>query len=184
MKQDHPDLSVRRQCSLLSLARSGLYYQPRGESAENLAFMDIIDRQFLETPWYGSRQMARHMQREGHQYGRHRVRRLMRLMRLVPVCQEPKTSKKPSEHMIYPYLLKGLAITRPNQLWCTDISYIPMRRGFLYLVAIMDWHSRKVLNWRLSNSLDAGFCAEALKEALTRYGAPEIFNSDQGSQFT
>ena len=184
MKQDHPDLSVRRQCSLLSLARSGLYYQPRGESAENLAFMDIIDRQFIETPWYGSRQMARHMQREGHQYGRHRVRRLMRLMRLVPVCQEPKTSKKPSEHMIYPYLLKGLAITRPNQLWCTDISYIPMRRGFLYLVAIMDWHSRKVLNWRLSNSLDAGFCAEALKEALTRYGAPEIFNSDQGSQFT
>lgn len=184
MKQDHPDLSVRRQCSLLSLARSGFYYQPRGESAENLKFMEIIDRQFLETPWYGSRQMARHMQREGHRCGRHRVRRLMRLMRLVPIHQEPKTSKKHPENKIYPYLLKGLAITRPNQVWCTDISYIPMRRGFLYLVAIMDWHSRKVLSWRLSNSMDAGFCVEALKEALARYGTPGIFNSDQGSQFT
>ena len=178
------DLSVRRQYSLLSLARSSLYYQPRGESAENLAFMEIIDLQFLETPWYGSRQMARHMQREGHRCGRHRVRRLMRLMRLVPIYQEPKTSKKHPEHRIYPYLLKGLSITRPNQVWCTDISYIPMRRGFLYLVAIMDWHSRKVLSWRLSNSMDAGFCVQALKEALARYGPPEIFNSDQGSQFT
>ena len=184
MKQDHPHLSVRRQCSLLSLARSGLYYQPRGESAENLKFMEIIDRQFLETPWYGSRQMARYMQREGHRCGRHRVRRLMKLMRLVPIYQEPKTSQKHPEHKIYPYLLKGLAITRPNQVWCTDISYIPMRRGFLYLVAIMDWHSRKVLSWRLSNSMDASFCVEALKEALATYGPPEICNSDQGSQFT
>lgn len=184
MKQDHPDLSVRRQCSLLSLARSGLYYQPRGESTENLNLMAIIDRQFLKTPWYGSRQMARHLQREGHRCGRHRVRRLMKLMRLVPIYQEPKTSKKHPEHKIYPYLLKGLAITRPNQVWCTDISYIPMRRGFLYLVAIMDWHSRKVLSWRLSNSMDASFCVEALKEALAKYGPPEIFNSDQGSQFT
>jgi putative transposase len=184
VKQDHPDLSVRRQCSLLSLARSGFYYQPRGESAENLKFMAIIDRQFLETPWYGSRQMARHMQREGHRCGRHRVRRLMKLMRLVPIYQEPKTSRKHPEHKIYPYLLKGLAITRPNQVWCTDMSYIPMRRGFLYLVAIMDWHSRKVLSWRLSNSMDARFCVEALKEALAKYGPPEICNSDQGSQFT
>lgn len=184
MRQDHPDLSVRRQCSLLSLTRSGLYYPPRGESAENLAFMEIVDRQFLETPWYGSRQMARHMQREGHKCGRHRVRRLMRLMRMVPIYQEPKTSKKHPEHKIYPYLLRGLAISRPNQVWCTDISYIPMRRGFLYLVAIMDWHSRKVRSWRLSNSMDAGFCVEALKEALARYGKPEIFNSDQGSQFS
>jgi putative transposase len=184
VKQDHPDLSVRRQCSLLSLARSSLYYHPRGESAETLTFMEIIDKQFLETPWYGSRQMARHMQREGHKCGRHRVRRLMRLMRLVPIHQEPRTSKKHPEHKIYPYLLKDLTITRPNQVWCTDISYIPMRRGFLYLVAIMDWHSRKVLSWRLSNSMDAGFCIEALKEALAGYGPPEIFNSDQGSQFT
>jgi putative transposase len=184
VKQDHSDLSLRRPCRLLSLARSGLYYQPRGESTENLKFMAIIDRQFLETPWYGSRQMARHMHREGHRCGRHRVRRLMKLMRLVPIYQEPKTSRKHPEHKIYPYLLRGLAITRPNQVWCTDISYIPMRRGFLYLVAIMDWHSRKVLSWRLSNSMDARFCVEALKEALTRYGTPEIFNSDQGSQFT
>lgn len=184
MKKDHPDLSLRRQCSLLSLARSTLYYQPRGESAENLKFMEIIDQQFLETPWYGSRQMARHMQREGHRCGRHRVRRMMKLMRLVPIYQEPKTSKKHPEHKIYPYLLRDLPITRTNQVWCADISYIPMRRGFLYLVAIMDWHSRKVLSWRLSNSMDAGFCVEALKEALAGYGTPEIFNTDQGSQFT
>lgn len=181
MKKDHPDLSLRRQCSLLSLARSTLYSQPRGESAENLKFMEIIDRQFLETPWYGSRQMARHMQREGHRCGRHRLRRRMKLMRLVPIYQEPKTSKKHPEHKIYPYLLKDLSINRPNQVWCADISYIPMRRGFLYLVAIMDWHSRKVLSWRLSNSMDAGFCVEVLKEALARYGTPEIFNTDQGS---
>jgi putative transposase len=130
VKQDHPDLSVRPQCRLLSLARSSLYYQPRGESAENLAFMKIIDRQFLETPWYGSRQMARHMQREGHRCGRHRVRRLMRLMRLVPIYQEPKTSKKHPEHKIYPYLLRGLAITRPNLVWCADISYSAPRPGW------------------------------------------------------
>lgn len=184
MRKDHPDLSLRRQCSLLSVARSTLYYQPRGESAENLQFMEIIDRQFLETPWYGSRQMARYMQRQGHRCGRHRVRRLMKLMRLVPIYQEPKTSKKHPEHKIYPYRLKDLPITRPNQVWCADISYIPMRRGFLYLVAIMDWHSRKVLSWRLSNSMDAGFCVEALKEALAGYGTPAIFNTDQGSQFT
>ena len=184
MTHEHPDLSVRRQCKLLSLVRSSLYYQPRGESAENLAFMVIIDRQFLNTPWYGSRQMARHMQREGHKCGRHRVRRLMRLMRLVPIYQEPKTSQKHPEHKVYPYLLRDLVITRPNQVWCTDITYIPMRRGFLYLVAIMDWYSRKVLSWRLSNSMDAGFCIEALKDALAKYGPPEIFNSDQGSQFT
>lgn len=184
MKQDHPKLSIRRQCTLLSLTRSTLYYQPRGESAENLKFMSIIDKQFLQTPWYGSRQMARHMQREGHRCGRHRVRRLMRLMRLVPIYQEPNTSKKNPAHKIYPYLLKDLAITRPNQVWCTDITYIRMERGFLYLVAVMDWYSRKVLSWRLSNTMDAGFCIEALKEALATYGPPEIFNSDQGSQFT
>lgn len=184
MKQDHPKLSTRRQCTLLSLTRSTLYYQPCGESAENLKFMSIIDKQFLQTPWYGSRQMARHMQREGHRCGRHRVRRLMRLMRLVPIYQEPNTSKKNPTHKVYPYLLKDLAITRPNQVWCTDITYIRMERGFLYLVAVMDWYSRKVLSWRLSNTMDAGFCIEALKEALATYGPPEIFNSDQGSQFT
>lgn len=184
MKQDHPDVSVRRQCTLLSLTRSTFYYQPRGENAENLRFMEIIDKQFLETPWYGSRQMARHMQREGHKCGRHRVRRLMKIMRLVPIYQEPKTSKKHPAHKIYPYFLRDLPITRANQVWCTDITYIPMRRGFLYLVAIMDWYSRKVLSWRLSNTMDVGFCIEALKDALVQYGPPEIFNSDQGSQFT
>ncbi len=196
-----------RQCSLLQLSRSTLYYRPKGESAENLAFMEIIDKQFLETPWYGSRQMARHMERQGHKCGRHhagsvplarRVRRLMRLMRLVPIYQEPNTSKKHPAHKIYPYLLKGLAITRPNQVWCADITFVGktalhavflsaslrMERGVLYLVAIMDWYSRKVIAWRLSNTLEADFCVSALKEALAKYGPPEIFNTDQGSQFT
>ena len=183
VSKDH-ELSQRRQCALLQLSRSTLYYRPKGESAENLRFMEIIDKQFLETPWYGSRQMARHMKRQGHKCGRHRVRRLMRLMRLVPIYQEPNTSKKHPAHKIYPYLLKGLAITRPNQVWCADITYIRMERGFLYLVAIMDWYSRKVLAWRLSNTLEADFCVAALKEALANYGPPEIFNTDQGSQFT
>ena len=183
VSKDH-NLSVRRQCRLLSLVRSNLYYQPKGESAENLRFMTIIDKQFLDTPWYGSRQMARYMQRQGHKCGRHRVRRLMRLMRLVPIYQTPNTSKKHPQHKIYPYLLRKLAIDRPNQVWCVDITYIPMHRGFLYLVAIMDWYSRKVLSWRLSNSMEAGFCVEALKDAIATYGKPEIMNSDQGSQFT
>ena len=177
-------LSVRRQCKLLTLTRSHLYYEPKGESAENLRFMEIIDKQFLETPWYGSRQMARYMKRNNHKCGRHRMRRLMRLMRLVPIYQEPNTSKKHPRHKIWPYLLRKVVIDRPNQVWCADITYIPMRRGFLYLVAIMDWYSRKVLAWRLSNSMDADFCVEALKEARAKHGKPEIFNTDQGSQFT
>jgi len=183
VSRDH-DLSVRRQCGLLSLTRSKLYYQPKGESAENLRFMEIIDKQFLQTPWYGSRQIARYMQRQGHKCGRHRVRRLMRLMRLVPIYQTPNTSKKHPQHKIYPYLLRKLPITKPNQVWCVDITYIPMQRGFLYLVAVMDWHSRKVLSWRLSNSMEADFCVEALSEAMAKYGKPGIMNSDQGSQFT
>ncbi|MDA8586318.1 IS3 family transposase [Rhodobacteraceae bacterium] len=177
-------LSMRKQCELLQLSRSRLYYQSVGESAANLRFMKIIDKQFLETPWYGSRQMVRHMKRNGHKCGRHRVRRLMRLMRLVPIYQEPNTSKKHPQHKIWPYLLRNMVIDRPNQVWCADITYIPMRRGFLYLVAIMDWYSRKVLAWRLSNSMDADFCVEALKEALAKHSKPEIFNTDQGSQFT
>lgn len=184
IERENQKLSVRRQCKLLSLVRSNLYYYPKGESRQNLALMEIIDKQFLETPWYGSRQMARHFQRQGRTCGRHRVRRLMRLMRLVPIFQEPNTSKKHPQHKIYPYLLRKLAIARPGQVWCVDITYIPMQRGFLYLVAIMDWYSRKVLSWRLSNSMEADFCVEALKEALAKHGAPEIMNSDQGSQFT
>ena len=183
VSKDHK-LSVCRQGVLLTLVRSNLYYDPKGKSAENLRFMDIIDKQFLETPWYGSRQMARHMERQGHKCGRHRVRRLMRLMRLVPINQEPNTSHKHPQHKIWPYLLSKRVIDRPNQVWCADITYIPMQRGFLYLVAIMDWCSRKVLAWRLSNSMDAEVCVEALQEALATHGTPQIFNTDQGRQFT
>src|SRR5215472_14923256 len=135
-------------------------------------------------PWYGSRQMARHLRRQGHMVGRKRVRRLMGKMGLAAVYQHPRTTVPHPEHRVYPYLLRGLTITRPDHVWCADITYIPMRRGFLYLVAIMDWASRKVLAWRLSNTVDADFCIEALQEAMVRYGRPEIFNTDQGSQFT
>ena len=181
----HKVLSISTQCRLLSISRSSFYYQSRGESAFNLKLMQVIDTQFLETPYYGSRQMARYLRRQGYPpVGRHRVRRLMRLMGIEAVYQKPRTSHPHPEHKIYPYLLKGLAITRPNQVWCADISYIPIKRGFLYLVAIMDWYSRKVLSWRLSNTMDTRFCEEALHEALTIYGKPEIFNTDQGAQFT
>ena len=160
VSRDHK-LSMRKQCELLQLSRSRLYYQPVGESAENLRFMEIIDKQFFETHWYGSRQMARYMKRNSHQCCMHRVRRLMRLMRLVPIYQETNTSEKHPQHKILPYLLRNAVIERPNQVWCADITYMPMRRGFLYLVAIMDWYSRKVLASRLSNSMDADFCVEA-----------------------
>ena len=180
----HPRLSIARQCALVSVSRSSFYYRPIGESAENLALMRCIDEQFLETPWYGSRQMARHLRRQGHMVGRKRVRRLMGKMGLAAVYQRPRTTVPHPEHRVYPYLLRGLTITRPDHVWCADITYIPMRRGFLYLVAIMDWASRKVLAWRLSNTVDADFCIEALQEAMVRYGRPEIFNTDQGSQFT
>jgi len=180
----HVRLSVVRQCELLSISRSSFYYQPMGETAGNLALMRLIDAQFLETPWYGSRQMARHLRRDGHEVGRKRVRRLMALMGLVPIYQRPRTTVPNSEHRIYPYLLRDLVVDRPNQVWCTDITYIPMRRGFLYLVAVMDWATRKVLSWRVSNTMDVEFCCEALREALARFGRPEIFNTDQGSQFT
>jgi len=179
-----PRLSIARQCTLVSIARSSFYYRGKGESALILALMRLIDEQFLETPWYGSRQMARHHRRQGYCVGRKRVRRLMRLMGLAPIYQKPRTSETHPEHRVYPYLLRGLTIDRANQVWCIDLTYIPMRRGFLYLVAVMDWWSRMVLAWRLSNTLDPGVCVEALEQALARHGRPEIFNSDQGSQFT
>lgn len=184
VERNHAKLSLARQCALLSIARSSFYYEAKGESETSLALMRLIDRQYLVTPWYGSRQMARHLRREGWCVGRKRVRRLMRKMGLQAIYQAPSTSQLHPEHRIYPYLLKGLVINRPNRVWCADITYIGMRRGFLYLVAIMDWASRKVLAWRLSNTLDADFCVAALEEALARYAAPEIFNTDQGSQFT
>jgi|TARA_R100000501_G_scaffold6292_1_gene13765 putative transposase len=180
----HQRLSIARQCRLLSISRSSWYYTPLPESAETLALMRAIDAAFLEMPWYGSRQMVRHLRRDGIEVGRRRVRRLMAKMGLAPIYQRPRTSDPHPQHRIYPYLLRNLAIDRPNQVWCADVTYIPMRRGFLYLVAIMDWATRKVLSWRLSNTMDAGFCVEALEEALARYGKPEIFNTDQGSQFT
>jgi putative transposase len=180
----HPELSITRQCRLLSIARSSYYRAPAGESETNLTLMRLIDAQFLETPWYGARQMARHVRRQGWGIGRKRVRRLMRKMGLVPIYQRPRTSVPHPEHRVSPYLLRDLKIERPNQVWCADVTYIPMRRGFLYLVAIMDWASRKVLTWRLSNTMDAEFCVAALEAALARYGRPEIFNTDQGSQFT
>ncbi len=181
---DHPKLSVVRQCRLVGISRSSFYFQGKGESEQNLRLMRLIDEQFLRTPCFGSRQMARWLRRRGHRVGRKRVRRLMRTMGLMPIYQAPKTSAPNPDHQVYPYLLGDLAIDRPDQVWCADITYIPMRRGFVYLVAIMDWHSRRVLSWRLSNTMDASFCVEALEEALAMHGRPAIFNTDQGSQFT
>lgn len=181
---DHPRLSIARQCELMSVARSAFYYRPKGESDLNLELMRLIDKQYMETPFYGPRQMTRHLRREGYAVGRTRIKRLMKLMGLSAIYQKPNTSKPNIQHKIYPYLLRGMTIDRPNQVWCCDITYIPMRKGFLYLVAIMDWASRKVLSWRLSNTMEADFCVSALDEAMERYGVPEIFNTDQGSQFT
>ena len=182
--RDHPALSDSRQCRLLSLGRSSLYYTPKGESAETLALMRRIDKLFLKYPFYGARRMALHLRREGVWIGRRRAARLMSLMGLQAIYRAPRTSDPHPEHRIYPYLLRGLAIERANHVWCADITYIPVQRGFLYLVAIMDWASRYVLAWRLSNTLDASFCTDALDEALARHGKPEIVNTDQGSQFT
>jgi len=184
VRRDHPGMSLSQQCQVLAISRSSFYYTPKGESPENLALMRRIDELFLKYPFYGSRQMVRQLRREGLCIGRHRVRRLMRLMGLEAIYQAPRTSDPHPAHRIYPYLLKRMKIDRPNQVWCADITYIPVQRGFLYLVAIMDWATRHVLAWRLSNTMNASFCVEALNEALSKYGRPEIFNTDQGSQFT
>ena len=181
---NHPRISIVRQCRLVSIARSSFYDAGTGESPLTLRLMRLIDEQFLETPFYGSRQMTRWLRRQGDMVSRKRVRRLMRLLGVHALYQRPRTSQPHPAHRIYPYLLRDLPITRPNHVWCTDVTDIPLRRGFLYLVAVMDWASRKVLSWRLSTTLDARFCVEALHEALERDGPPEIFNSDQGSQFT
>jgi len=168
---------------LLEISRSGLYYQPVGISEVDLTLMKLIDRQYLDTPFYGARKIVAWLKSQGQRVNRKRVQRLMRLMGLKAIYRRPKTSKPAPGHKIHPYLLGGLRITRPNQVWAADITYTPMARGFLYLVAIIDWYSRYVLSWRLSNTLDAGFCVEALEEAL-RKSKPDIFNTDQGSQFT
>jgi len=181
---NHPRLSIVRQCELVAISRSSFYYEGKGETTFNLELMRLIDEQFLETPFFGSRQMTRYFRRRGYDVGRKRIRRLMRKMGLTPIYQKPRTSEPHPDHRIYPYLLRDVPIEIPDHVWCSDITYIPMRRGFLYLVAIMDWASRRVLAWRLSNSLDTSFCIEALEEALRQFGPPKIFNTDQGSQFT
>jgi putative transposase len=178
------NLSIARQCRLLNLQRSSYYYRPKPIKAEDLELMRLIDEQYLKTPTWGSRSMRNHLRRLGYKINRKHVQRLMRLMGLEAIYPRPKTSRPHPEHKVYPYLLRNLNIERPNQVWCTDLTYIPMNRGFMYLVAIMDWHSRKVLSWRLSNTMETDFCVEALEEAIRRYGTPEIFNTDQGSQFT
>ncbi len=176
-------LSLSRQCQLLGLNRAALYYQAAQVDAYELELMALIDRQYLRTPFYGSRRMTAWLQAQGHAVNRKRVQRLMQRMGLAAIYQRPRTSRPAPAHRIYPYLLRGLRIERVHQVWAADITYIPMARGFLYLVAVMDWVSRYVLAWRLSNLLDASFCIEALEEAL-RQRRPEIFNTDQGSQFT
>ena len=175
---DHTELSVARQCALIGLPRSTWYYAPLGESAENLAMMRRIDEQYLQTPFYGSRKMAKQLG-----INRKRAQRLMRQMGLEAIYPRRTTTRPAAGHKIYPYLLRNVAIERPDQVWAIDITYIPMRHGFLYLAAVLDWYSRYVLAWRLSNTMDGRFCLEALDEALAA-GRPEIFNSDQGSQFT
>lgn len=177
-------VSIRRQCELLRLSRSGLYYEPVADSPESLALMRRIDELHLEFPFYGSRKLMVALRGEGHEVNRKRVQRLMAVMGIESVAPKPSTSRPAPEHPVYPYLLKNVEISAPNQVWASDITYIPMARGFGYLVAIIDWYSRRVLSWRLSNTLDTSFCIEALHEALERFGTPNIFNTDQGAQFT
>lgn len=187
IEPSHHKLGIGRQCELLSLPRSSYYRWlggGQGESAENLALMTLIDEQYTRRPFYGSRKMRDHLRRQGHKVNRKRVQRLMRLMGLRSVAPTPNTSKPAKEHKVYPYLLRNTEVTRPNQVWATDITYIRLRGGFVYLVAIMDWYSRKVLSWELSSNMESSFCVSALERALRLYPAPEIFNSDQGSQFT
>ena len=180
---DHPQLSISKQCNLLLLSKGVLYYEPVKMDSYNHKLMEMIDKQYLKTPFYGSRKMVVYLTSEEYLINRKRVQRLMRLMNIQAIYPKANLSKNRQEHKIYPYLLKGVNIDRPNFVWSTDITYIPVRHGFLYLVAIIDWYSRYILSWCLSNTLDVTFCIDALEEALEK-GSPEIFNSDQGSQFT
>ncbi len=177
------DLPLTRQCQLVGLNRSSVYYQPVPTDTADLHLMKLMDKQYLQTPFYGSRKMVEWLATQGYVVNRKRVQRLMQRMGIEAIYPRPKTSKPVSEHKKWPYLLRGVAIERVHQVWSTDITYIPMPKGFLYLVAVIDWHSRYVLSWRLSNTLESGFCVDALGDAL-ELGTPEIFNSDQGSQFT
>jgi putative transposase len=177
-------LSIRRQCKLLKMHRRNVYYQPAPTPLEDVELMRLIDEEYLRHPFYGSRQMTLWLCGHGHEVNRKHVQRLMRLMGLQGLAPGPSTSRPHPEHKVYPYLLRGVEVTRANQVWATDITYVPMARGFAYLVAIIDWYSRTVLAWRLSNTMEASFCVDALEEALRRWGTPELFNTDQGAQFT
>lgn len=179
----HPEISIRRQCELLELSRATYYYVPATESPLNLALMRLIDEQYMRTPFYGWPRMTVYLQSQGYTINHKRVQRLMQKMAIQAIYPKPNLSQAKRDHKVYPYLLRGVAITRPNQVWSTDITYIPMRTGFMYLVAVMDWYSRYVLAWQLSNTLESAFCLDALHQALTQ-GRPEIFNTDQGAQFT
>lgn len=176
-------MSVRRQCEVLGLHRSNLYYEAVPESAENLMLMRVIDEEYLRHPFLGSRRMELYLEGQGHVISRKKVQRFMRAMGIEGLAPGPRTSVPKKGHKVYPYLLRGIEITKPNQVWACDITYVPMPSGYLYLTAVMDWFSRHVLSWRLSNSMDVEFCMEALEEALS-HGRPEIFNTDQGAQFT
>ena len=183
VEPEHATLSIRRQCQLLGLSRATYYYTPAQESAENLALMRLIDAQYLKTPFYGYPRMTAYLRDAGYRVNPKRVARLMQVMGLQALTPRPCTTRAEPGHKVYPYLLRGLAIERPNQVWSADITYVPMHHGFMYLVAVMDWYSRYVLAWELSNTLDGQFCLEVLDQALT-CGTPEIFNTDQGVQFT
>jgi putative transposase len=181
----HPDVSIERRCKLLGVPRSSYYRGPAsGLRSGDLEMMQKIDKLYMEQPWMGSRSLANHLTTPEAPLGRDRARRLMLIMGIESLAPQPGTSKRQPKHPVYPYLLRRMTIDKPNQVWATDITYLPMARGFMYLIAIMDWATRRVLSWRLSNTLDTRFCVEALKEALFKYGAPEIFNTDQGCQFT
>lgn len=180
-----PQLSMARQCELLSIHRSGLYYHPVGESALNLELMRLIDEQHLLRPWYGARRLTTWLNKDkGYQVNIKRVRRLMKLLDISAIGPKPNTSKPAKGHTIYPYLLRGIKITRPNQVWAMDITYIPVQGGFLYLVAVIDLYSRYVVNWSLSNTMTADWCKQCLQQAVEQHGSPQIINTDQGSQFT
>jgi putative transposase len=179
----HPKLSVRRQCALLGLNRASFYYQAATETQDNLRLMRLIDEEYTRHPFYGSRKLTRWLVEQGEEVNRKRVQRLMRLMGLEAIYPKPRLSQGGAGHRLFPYLLRGVKVTRPDQVWSTDITYVPLATGFMYLAAIIDWYSRCVLAWRLSNTLDGSFCLEMLEEAL-RHGRPEIFNTDQGVQFT
>ena len=179
----HPELSIRRQSELLGLNRSSLYYEPAGETSEDLRLMRLIDEQYTACPFYGSRRMTAWLTQQGEPVNRKRVQRLMRIMGLEAIYPRPRLSAAGRGHRIYPYLLRGATIERPDQVWSADITYVPMASGFMYLAATIDWFSRYVVAWRLSNSLDGSFCLEMLDDALSQ-GRPEVFNTDQGVQFT